>query len=136
MTHRRVSSRGRVIRILAIYHRLCLGRAFTASSLSRELSVTDRTIKRDLELLRDVPLVIAYDRQKRTYFLENRPGNGGPFKAPHEVMALLLGIMVLEELPCGIEKALLESLRMRLLALLPGRSAIRSVSAAGKSWSG
>lgn len=56
-------------RILNIHQRLSTGQSLDAVQLAKELSLSPRTIKRDIERLRDFHgAPIEWDRRRRTYF--------------------------------------------------------------------
>lgn len=65
------ASRPPIERIFAIHERLCSGRRVTVAALAAALEVSRRTVKRDIEYLRDrLGAPIAYDRARRGYVFE------------------------------------------------------------------
>lgn len=56
-------------RIVHLHRQLCAGRTVTAESVANELEVTSRTIKRDIDLMRDqLGVPIAWDGAGHTYY--------------------------------------------------------------------
>lgn len=56
-------------RVLHLHERLALGRQpLTAASVARELEVSDRTIKRDLALMRELGAPIGWDAEEKSYY--------------------------------------------------------------------
>lgn len=85
-----------LIRILKIHERLAQHRRATAASLARELGVSDRTIKRDIETMRIFGgAVIAWEPSTRTYVYE-KPCEHLPLLSldGEEALALILASRV------------------------------------------
>ncbi len=56
-------------RIVGLHRRLCAGQPVTAESLAAELEVSSRTIKRDIDLMRDqLGVPIAWDAATQSYY--------------------------------------------------------------------
>ncbi len=69
MNVRRGSSGARIARLFKIYRRLFLRHPSNCPALAREFGVDVRTIKRDIDFLKSMPLEIAYNTKARSYQL-------------------------------------------------------------------
>lgn len=118
--------RSRLYRLWRILERVRQGRYPNARTLADELEVSQRTILRDLDLLRDdwgAPL--EFDQRRRGFFLSD-PGwmppvqdTGGQRLTAGEALALVLAVQALDALlGHGLEEAFRALLR-RLPDLLP-----------------
>lgn len=68
-----LSSRPPYLRTLRIHERLCSGNRVQLARLVEELEVSDRTVKRDLEFMRDqLGAPIEWDRKERGYYYRSR----------------------------------------------------------------
>jgi|GEM_PF-2890770 len=119
MAYSRASSNVRIIRMILIFIKLIRRETITSSSLADEFDVSRRTIKRDLELLRDVPVSIGYDTGSRTYYLD---GNGS-FQlnkfTSHEILVMLFGLELMKKAPLDTDKSVISPLSQRLFHFLP-----------------
>jgi predicted DNA-binding transcriptional regulator YafY len=118
MVYPRVSSNVRIIRILEVFLKLLRRESFNSESLARDYNVTSRTIKRDIDLLRDIPIPVKFDPVNNTYFLN---GNGTFLLnrfTPMEAMLLLMGIASLNRIPFRPDEACIDSLSKRLYQFL------------------
>lgn len=120
MVYRRASSNTRVLRILRIYQMLLTEKLCNARVLASEFQVDARTIKRDIDLLRDIPLLVMYDTKKRSYYLGGRQNhrNGNGLFGSCETMILLKGLWALQKFCSGYDENMVERLRARLLSHL------------------
>lgn len=66
----------RMRRINEIHRRLCEGRIWTAVALARDFEVDERTIRRDLEYMRDqLRMPLEYERHRRTWYYSEPAGD-------------------------------------------------------------
>lgn len=62
-----------ITRLLEVCRALRRGQPFSAASLAAELGVSDRSIKRDVQLLRALGWIIDWDLAAHTYTLRHAP---------------------------------------------------------------
>ena len=85
------SIQGRLVRVLRLLLRLQSGPRYNAAQLAAELGVSRRTIFRDVNLLRDSGIPVAYDEKVESYILaESFPRPKVPSLSTDELAMLLL----------------------------------------------
>lgn len=119
MVYRRPSSNERVLRICQIMLKLLRRQFCSAVSLASEFGVDSRTVKRDIDLLRDIPIPIAYDFKKKTYYIDGNGMYSIDGCHPLETLMLIVGLTALQRVPSGMVPETIDALKCRLLYKLP-----------------
>lgn len=95
------------------------------SFLKDELEVSEASVKRDLEFLRDrMGCPLEWDRSKRGYVIRDEQGDGGRFELPgvwfdsSEAFALLAMLHLVEGVQPGLLEEHISPLKSRLRAIL------------------
>lgn len=109
----------RVERLLALIQALQSGRALTAEDLAQQLSVSRRTVFRDLELLAEAGIPYEYDRASKRYSTEHialLP----PVNVTHaEALALITATRHLMQHQSILDQPAAASAAMKIEGLLP-----------------
>ncbi|MBA4018110.1 MAG: WYL domain-containing protein [Pirellula sp.] len=81
---------GKVVRLLELVGRLQSGRGANAAGLSQELGVSERTVFRDLETLREAGVPLVYDEQEQRHRIPINFYLPPTNFTPEEALALLV----------------------------------------------
>lgn len=116
--YNRPSSNERILRVVKIFLKLIRRQPCASASLAHEFGVAARTIKRDIDLLRDIPIPVEYDAHKKTYYINGNGMFSMDKCTPVETMLLIMGLSVLQKIPLEIDMVSVDSLKCRLLYTL------------------
>lgn len=113
-------------RVYELFRQLNGKQKITAGSLASELQVSERTIRRDINYLRDMLGVpIEYDTKKRTFILTGTITDLPMMQvSTGEVLALYLGEAALQSLGAGPHAEYLSAAIQKLSCLLPEKMTV------------